>query len=36
MLIAMDAPLGLLAAKNNSNMGEFLEFLRILWVGATR
>ena len=35
MRIAMDAPRRLLAAKNSSNIGEFLEFTKILREGAT-
>ena len=33
--IARLAPTGLLAAKNNSKMGEFIEFRKVRLVGAT-
>lgn len=35
MGIALSAPVGLLAAKNSSNIGEFREFLRVLRFDAT-
>ena len=35
MGIALFAPVGLLAAKNSSNIGEFLEFLKVLRFDAT-
>ena len=34
--IAVGAPTGLLAPKNNSNMGDSLEFLNTLRVGVIR
>ena len=35
MRAAIGAPVGLLAAKNSSKMGEFFEFLKVRRVGTT-
>ena len=35
MRTAVLAPVGLLTAKNNSNIGEFRQFLNVRLVGAT-